>query len=112
MRRFALAFERPFELSYPPQAWLSVLWIGLLGSGLAYLAFFRLLATWGATRTSMVAYVMPVVGIVLGVVFAAESIDARIILGALLILGGIGLANARVGNRPLVRRTPEAEPSL
>jgi len=108
----ALAFERPFELSYPPQAWLSVLWIGLLGSGLAYLAFFRLLATWGATRTSMVAYVMPVVGIVLGVVFAAESIDARIILGALLILGGIGLANARLGNRPLVRRTPEAEPSL
>lgn len=110
----ALAFERPFELSYPPQAWVSVAWIGLLGSGLAYLAFFRLLSTWGATRTSMVAYVMPVVGIVLGVVFASEAIDVRIILGSLLILGGVGLANARVGSRPSVRRAPahEAEASL
>lgn len=110
----ALALERPFELSYPPQAWVSVAWIGLLGSGLAYLAFFRLLSTWGATRTSMVAYVMPVVGIVLGVVFASEAIDVRIILGSLLILGGVGLANARAGSRPSVRGAPahEAEASL
>lgn len=97
----ALTFERPFELSYPPQAIVSVLWIGLLGSGLAYLAFFRLLATWGATRTSMVAYVLPAVGIVLGVAFAAETIDLRIIAGTLMIAAGIGLVNARISRRSL-----------
>ncbi len=99
----ALFFEQPFSLSYPPQAIASVLWIGLLGSGLAYLAFFRLLATWGATRTSMVAYVLPVVGIVLGVVFAGETIDTRIIVGSLMIAAGIGLVNARITRRQLGR---------
>ncbi|MEO5985552.1 MAG: EamA family transporter [Candidatus Limnocylindria bacterium] len=106
----ALVFERPFSLSYPPQAIASVLWIGLLGSGLAYLAFFRLLATWGATRTSMVAYVLPAVGIVLGVAFAGEAIDARIIGGSLMIAGGIGLVNARITLRRLagaLRRAKE-----
>jgi len=37
---------------------VAILWLGLLGSGLAYLAFFRLLGRWGATRTSLVAYVL------------------------------------------------------
>ena len=48
------------------QAIFSILWLGLLGSGLAYLCFFRLLGPWGATRLTMVAYVIPVVGIALG----------------------------------------------
>lgn len=100
----ALVFERPFELSYPPQAWFALAWIGLLGSGLAYLAFFRLLATWGATRTSMVAYVLPIVGIVLGVAFASETVDLRIIAGTLLVIGGIALVNARFGRLSLGRR--------
>ncbi len=100
----ALVFERPFDLAYPPQTWFAVLWIGLLGSGLAYLAFFRLLATWGATRTSMVAYVLPVVGIVLGVAFASETLDGRIVGGTLLVIAGIGLVNARLTRPSLGRR--------
>lgn len=100
----ALAFERPFGLEYTAQTIGSVLWLGLLGSGLAYLAFFRLLKTWGATRTSMVAYVMPVVGIALGVAVASEPIDLRLIAGTLLVIGGIGLVNARFGGRRLFAR--------
>jgi drug/metabolite transporter (DMT)-like permease len=100
----ALTFERPFELPFSVQAIGSVVWLGVFGSGLAYLAFFRLLRTWGATRTSLVAYVMPVVGILLGVTIAMEPIDARIIAGTLLVIGGIALVNTRFGQRRLFAR--------
>jgi drug/metabolite transporter (DMT)-like permease len=105
----ALVFERPFELQPTPQAVASVVWLGLLGSGLAYLAFFRLLRTWGATRTSLVAYVMPAVGIALGVLVAGEPIDLRIVAGTLLVIGGIALVNARFGRRQLLLRDPRPE---
>lgn len=105
----ALVFERPFELTYSAGAIGSVLWLGLLGSGLAYLAFFRLIQSWGATRTSLVAYTLPVVGIVLGVAFAGEAVDLRIIAGTALVIGGIGLVNARGSViRALTRRPPAA----
>jgi drug/metabolite transporter (DMT)-like permease len=107
----ALVLERPFALDYTPQAIGSVIWLGVLGSGLAYLAFFRLLRTWGATRTSMVAYLLPVVGIVLGVLVAGETVDLGMIVGTVLVIGGIGLVNSRFGQRPLFGRgaAPRAE---
>jgi drug/metabolite transporter (DMT)-like permease len=101
----AVTLERPLTLEYTAEAVGSVLWLGVLGSGLAYLAFFRLITAWGATRTSLVAYVLPVVGIALGVVFAGEVVDLRTLLGAALVIGGVALVNARVGQRRLsVRR--------
>jgi len=55
----ALAFERPIDIPARADAILAVVWLGLLGSGLAYLVFFRLLGRWGATRTSLVATSFP-----------------------------------------------------
>jgi drug/metabolite transporter (DMT)-like permease len=105
----ALAFERPTQIVLRPEAILAVAWLGLLGSGVAYLVFFRLLGRWGATRTSLVAYLLPVVGIVLGVAVLHEAADARLILGTVLIIGGIALVNARFGPRGIAnRRMPAA----
>lgn len=100
----AFAFERPLDLRPDAVAWLSVLWLGIFGSGLAYLAFFHLLGTFGATRTSLVAYLMPVVGLLLGVIVASEPIDLRMIAGTVLIIGGVALVNARFGRRPIFAR--------
>ena len=76
-------------------AWFAVLWLGLLGSGMAFLIFFRLLGSWGATRTSLVAYVIPVFGLILGAAVLNEPVDARMIVGTALIIGGIALVNLR-----------------
>jgi drug/metabolite transporter (DMT)-like permease len=100
----ALTFEHPTQLSLRPEAWLAVVWLGILGSGVAYLVYFRLVRNWGATRTSMVAYLLPMVGIVLGALVLAEAIDARLLLGTALIIVGVGLVNARVSRRWLARR--------
>ena len=92
------------------QAIFSILWLGLLGSGLAYLCFFRLLGPWGATRLTMVAYVIPVVGIALGFLVLGETIDGRVVIGTLAILAGIAIVNGRYGRRRFFGRQP-AEPS-
>ncbi len=104
-----LVFERPFEVTITPEAWFAVVWLGLLGSGLAYLLFFRTLGRWGATRTSMVAYLLPVFGIALGALVLNEPIDIRLIIGTFLVIGGIALVNSKYGARPLFDRKPALE---
>jgi drug/metabolite transporter (DMT)-like permease len=107
----ALVLERPWEAASPgPDGWFSVIWLGIFGSGLAYLAYFRLLGRWGATRTSLVAYLLPVVGIVLGFVVLQEPIDATLLLGTGLVIAGVALVNGRWGRRRLFASTPPVEP--
>lgn len=73
----------------------SLLWLGFLGSCLAYILYFYILQEWGATRTVLVTYVVPVVGVAAGVVFLAEQLDWRIFVGGLLILSGVAAVNWR-----------------
>ena len=77
----AFTIENPLTASITPAAAFSVVWLGLFGSGLAYLLFFRLLGDWGPTRTSLVAYLLPVWGILLGVAVLQETVDSRVLLG-------------------------------
>jgi drug/metabolite transporter (DMT)-like permease len=105
----AFVFENPLATTFTNQSLFAVVWLGLLGSGLAYLVFFRLLGRWGATRTSMVAYLLPLYGIVLGAVVLGEPIDGRLIAGTALIVGGVALVNARLGSRPQLRRGTSVE---
>jgi drug/metabolite transporter (DMT)-like permease len=104
----AFVFERPLTVlgSMTPTSLFAVIWLGLLGSGLAYLLFFRILSVWGATRTSMVAYLLPVYGIALGALVLHENIDGRLLIGTALVIGGVALVNSRYGARPLFQRGP------
>jgi drug/metabolite transporter (DMT)-like permease len=104
----AVALEHPFDVRWTPVALGSVAWLGILGSGVAYLVNFRLLKEWGATRTTLAAYLLPVVGIALGVLVRGETIGLQVLAGTALIIGGIGLVNSGFGARRLFGRTPPA----
>ena len=80
----------------------------MFGSSLAYLIYFRLVHVLGPTRISLITYVMPIVGIVLGVIVLNETIDLRTIVGTAIILAGVGLVNSRRGTRRLFGRAPRA----
>jgi drug/metabolite transporter (DMT)-like permease len=105
----AIVFEHPWDARPDAEAIFSIVWLGLLGSGLAYLAVFRLLASWGATRTTLVAYEIPVVGVILGFLVLQEPIDARLLIGTALVVGGVALVNSRFGRRRLFGRVPPVE---
>jgi drug/metabolite transporter (DMT)-like permease len=104
----AFVIENPLAASITPAASFSVVWLGLFGSGMAYLLFFRLLGRWGPTRTSLVAYLLPVWGIVLGAAVLKEPVDGRLLVGTALIVGGVALVNARYGTRRLFSRSASA----
>ena len=106
----ALLVDRPLGNVHPaPGAILAVAWLGILGSGAAYLCYFTILQRWGATRTSMVAYLLPVVGIALGALFLHEAVTMVRVAGAALIIAGIALVNSGPTLRRLVdRRADEA----
>jgi drug/metabolite transporter (DMT)-like permease len=91
----AIVIDRPIRLPDRPDALLAVVWLGLFGSGLAFLVFFRLLGRWGATRSSMVAYLIPIFGLVLGALVLREPVDARLLVGLTLVISGIALVNLR-----------------
>jgi drug/metabolite transporter (DMT)-like permease len=93
----AFALEQPLAqaLTLPVEGLVAVVWLGLLGSGLAYLIFYRLLGRWGPTRISLVAYTLPIWGIALGAMVLNEQIHPGLALGTALVLLGIALVNFR-----------------
>jgi drug/metabolite transporter (DMT)-like permease len=103
-----LLFERPFTLPTLPITWFALLWLGLLGSCLAYLLFFYLINAWGATRASVVTYVFPVVGLILGVLFLQEHVDWRLAVGSLLVVASIIVINVKLGRQLAPTPAPAA----
>jgi drug/metabolite transporter (DMT)-like permease len=91
----SLAFivENPLGAPITPNTILAIVWLGLLGSGLAYLVFFRLLRDWGASRTALVAYLLPVWGITLGFLVLGEPLKASLLGGTALVIAGIAIVN-------------------
>ena len=105
----AFVIERPLDVTWNGDAILAVLWLGFFGSGAAYLANFRLLSRIGATRTSILAYFLPIVGLVSGAVMFGERIDYVVLAGTAMIIGGVALVNARFGERRIFgRAAPDA----
>ena len=87
--------EKQVILPALPITWLALLWLGLLGSGFAYIIYFSLLHRLGPTRLSMVTYIPPVVGVLLGIIFLGEAFHWQALVGALLILSGISIVNLK-----------------
>lgn len=72
----------------------AIMTLGVLGSGLAYLLFFRLLATISPTRTVAVTYLLPIWGLFWGFI-AGEQIHWTSLAGVAVVLAGLLLMNLR-----------------
>ena len=74
----------------------SVLLLGCLGTGAAYIWNQTTVRAWGPTRASTVTYITPIVGVVLGVLVLGEEISWNEPVGALVVFLGILLAQNRL----------------
>ena len=83
---------------------VSVAWLGVLGSFLAYLLFFFLIEHLGATMASMVTYMFPVIGVAIGVLLLGEQMDVWLAMGTALVVVGIMVVTLRYD--PRVSRAP------
>jgi drug/metabolite transporter (DMT)-like permease len=74
----------------------SVLALGALGTGIAYILNYRLIVDEGATSASTVTYLLPIVALVLGIVVLGEPIAWTLFAGTALILVGIAVSEGRL----------------
>ncbi len=89
MLPLALTLERPWEATPDAWTWGAVLAIALLSTALAYIIYFRILSTAGATNLMLVTLLVPVSAILLGTLILGEAFGWRSAAGMGLI--GLGL---------------------
>ena len=92
----------PVTLSLPVVS--SVAALAVLGTGVAYIWFTRIIRDWGPARASTVTYMAPVVGVVLGVLLLGETVQWFEPLGGLVVIAGIVASQGRL-RMPGRRRT-------
>ncbi len=76
-----------------PITWLAVIWLGIMGTALSFILYYYLIHSVGPTRTTLVTYIFPLVGVILGVLVLHELLDWRVIVGGGLIVGSIVVVN-------------------
>ncbi|MEV0569397.1 DMT family transporter [Dactylosporangium sp. NPDC050588] len=83
----------------------SLVILGVLGTGVAYVLNYRLIADEGPTIASTTNYLLPVVAVVLGALVVNEPVTVSMVAGMLIVLGGVFLVQ-----RTASTRNPEPEP--
>lgn len=89
----ARGFTAPRDIS--PDAIVAVLILGLLNTFVAYSIYYYLVRELGVARATMVNYVIPVVGVMLGALMLQEEIGLVLVTGGALIIAGIAIVNLR-----------------
>ena len=74
---------------------LAVSALGVFGTGVAYILNYRILREIGATRASLVTYIVPVVAVAVGIVVLGEPFETRLLWGGVLIVAGLLLLRER-----------------
>ncbi len=75
--------------------WIALLFLGIVGSGLAFILAYYLIHEIGPTRTSMVTYIFPLGGVLLGAIFLHEVLTWQLLLGGLLIVSSLMITNLK-----------------
>ncbi len=90
-----------------PEAVGVIAGLALLGSAVAYVLFFRILAAAGPTNLAQVTFLVPVGALLLGTTLLGERIEPRQVLGMAVIF--LGLASVD-GRRPMPARSTAQPP--
>ncbi len=82
------------------RSWLAMLYLVLLGSMAAYTAYSWLLRSAPVSLVATYAYVNPLVAILLGSLFAQETLTVHVLISAAIIIGSVVLINSARRARP------------
>jgi len=105
----ALLIDKPWTLAMPSLGtWGALIGIALLSTALAYLIFFRILATAGATNLALVTFLIPVSAILLGSLILGEQLEIKHFAGMAMIAAGLAAIDGRLPAklRDFLRKAP------
>lgn len=96
----ALLADQPWTLAMPSgETWAALFGIALLSTALAYLIFFRILSSAGATNLALVTFLIPVSAIVLGSLVLGEQLALKHLIGMAMIVTGLIAIDGRLLQR-------------
>lgn len=105
-----LLVDRPWGLAMPGlPVWGAVLCAAALSTALAYVIYFRLLATTGAANLLLVTFLVPISAILLGSIVLGEQLAPRHYLGMAVVGCALALVDGRVLWRPRMPGRPDPE---
>lgn len=107
----AVALEGRRGMVLAPRPVAAMLYLAIPGSAVTFSLYYWLMAHMPATRLSLIAYTIPVVAVLVGVVFMHEPVTARMIAGGLLVVAGVAVAARPPGVRDAAARTPVEGPA-
>ena len=81
--------EKPWNLNPSVESTISIIYLGIVSTGLAWLLRFRILKNNGLIFQSQVSYLIPIFGMILGYIFLKEMITAKIIVSLTAVLVGL-----------------------
>lgn len=88
----ALVFGDPLASALTPGRALAWLTLGAVGTGAAYILYYRLIAAIGASGTAYTTYLIPVVGVAWGWLLLGERLGSNALAGVALVLLGVAVA--------------------
>ena len=83
--------EKPWNLNPSIDSTISLIYLGVVATGLAWLLRFRILKTNGLVFQAQVAYLIPIFGIILGYIFLKELITPKVLVAVAAVIIGIYL---------------------
>ena len=81
--------EKPWNLNPSTDSTISIIYLGVVATGLAWLLRFRILKNNGLVFQAQVAYLIPIFGIILGYIFLKELITLRVLVAVAAVIIGI-----------------------
>lgn len=93
---YGIAFEgNPLSFRWTPMAVLSLVYLAVVGSVIAFLLYYWLIQNMDVTKTMLISLVTPVVAVILGMVVLDEQLSWRTLVGGAMIIAGIGFIVVR-----------------
>ena len=93
----SLVVDHPWNLAMPsPPMWAALLAIALVNTALAYVVYFKMVATVGVTYISLVTLLIPIIALLLGAAFLGESVTAQALAGMSVIALGLATIDGRL----------------
>jgi drug/metabolite transporter (DMT)-like permease len=83
--------EQPWNLNPSTESTISVIYLGVVATGLAWLLRFKILKNNGLVFQAQVAYLIPIFGVILGYVFLKELITSKVLIALVAVIIGIYL---------------------
>lgn len=95
----AAVLERPWTASPDLTTWVALAALGLVSTAFAYILYFRILASAGATNVLLVTFLVPVTALLLGILILGEELTATAVAGMALIFAGLAVIDGRLLRR-------------